>query len=148
MINDITIDENSVLILPGADTWNDPVHAEIIKKASELLDAGALVCAICGATTALANYGLLDNRMHTSNGVGFLDMFCRDYKGKDYYVDEPSVVDNNLITAACTGALMWTKQIIEKMGVFQADALEAWYNYFSTGKVEYFYALMQSKNVK
>ena len=58
---DIEVDEKSVLLLPGANTWDDPKHRAIIKKASEFLSAGAMVCAICGATAALANAGLLDH---------------------------------------------------------------------------------------
>lgn len=71
-------------------------------------------------------------------------MFCPTYKGQSFYVDKPSVADNNLITASCTGALLWAKQIIERLGVFGSDTLEAWYEYFSTGTPEHFFALMQS----
>lgn len=144
LIDDILVDENSVLLLPGANTWNDPKHAAILEKASELLAAGATVGAICGATAALANLGLLDERPHTSNGAGFLDMVSPSYQGKSFYIDEPSVADSNLITASSTGGLLWAKQIIERLDVFQADTLEAWYNYFSTGQSEHFFALMQT----
>jgi putative intracellular protease/amidase len=137
-------DETSMLILPGADTWNDPKHDTVIKKASEILSLGATVCAICGATTALANADLLNHRPHTSNGPGFLEMFSPNYKGQAFYVDEPSVADDNLITASCTGALLWAKQIIEHLEVFESETLESWYAYFSTGKPEHFFALMQS----
>ncbi|MDX9984827.1 DJ-1/PfpI family protein, partial [Sphaerochaeta sp.] len=57
-----------MLLLPGADTWSDTKHGAIIEKARELLAVGATVCAICGATAALADAGLLDARKHTSNG--------------------------------------------------------------------------------
>lgn len=144
LIDDVVVSETSVLLLPGADTWNDPKHGAIIKKASEFLSIGATVGAICGATTALANFGLLDNRRHTSNGQGFLEMFSPTYKGQSFYIDEPSVSDNNLITANPTGSLLWAKQIIERLGVFQSDTLEFWYEYFSTGKAESFFALMQT----
>lgn len=144
LINDIVVSETSVLLLPGADTWNDPRHGAIIKKAGEFLSIGATVGAICGATTALANYGLLDNRRHTSNGQGFLEMFCPAYKGQNFYIDEPSVADNNLITANPTASLLWAKQILERLDVFQANTLEFWYEYFSTGKAESFFALMQT----
>lgn len=143
-IDDMIVSKTSILLLPGADTWNDPKHGAIIKKASEFLSLGATVCAICGATTALANWGLLDNRPHTSNGPGFLEMFCPDYKGQHFYVDQPSVADHNLITASSAGALLWAKQIIGHLGVFQADTLESWFDYFRTGKPEYFFALMQT----
>lgn len=144
LIEDIAVRETSVLLLPGADTWNDPRHDAVIKKAGELLSAGAAVCAICGATAALANFGLLDERPHTSNGAGFLEMVSPRYKGQNFYTDRPSVADNNLITAGSTGALLWTKQIIAYLDVFQSDTLESWYAYFSTGKPEHFFALMQS----
>ncbi len=144
LTDDIVVSKTSVLLLPGADTWNDPRHGAILKKAGEFLSVGATVGAICGATTALANYGLLDNRRHTSNGQGFLEMFCPAYKGQNFYVDEPSVADNSLITANPTASLLWAKQILEHLGVFQADTLEFWYEYFSTGKAESFFALMQT----
>ncbi|MBD5545552.1 MAG: glutamine amidotransferase [Lachnospiraceae bacterium] len=144
LVDDIAVNETSVLLLPGADTWNDPKHGAIIKKASEFLSLGATVGAICGATVALADFGLLDSRRHTSNGQGFLEMFSPAYKGQDFYIDEPSVADNNLITANPTCSLLWAKQIIEHLGVFQSDTLEFWYEYFSTGKAESFFALMQT----
>ena len=52
--------------------------------------------------------------------------------------------DGNLITAGGTGALLWAKQIIGRLGVFRPDTLEAWYAYFSTGEAQHFFALMQT----
>lgn len=144
LIEDVVVNETSVLLLPGADTWNNPEHGAMIKKAGEFLSAGATVGAICGATVALANAGLLDRRWHTSNGRGFLELFSPAYKGQAFYVDEPSVADSNLITANPTGSLLWAKQIMERLGVFQSNTLELWYEYFSTGKAEAFFALMQT----
>lgn len=143
-ISDMVVGEKSVLLLPGADTWSDPKHGVVIEKAKEFLSKGATVGAICGATVALANAGLLDNRKHTSNGSGFLEMFSPSYKGQSFYIDEPSVADKNIITASSTGALMWAKQIIETVGVYKPETLEAWYEYFSTGKAEAFFALMET----
>lgn len=144
LIDDMVVSETSVLLLPGANTWSEPRHGAILEKAREFLDLGAMVCAICGATTALAGLGLLDRRPHTSNGPGFLDMMVPGYQGQGFYIDQPSVADGNLITAGATGGLLWAKQILAHLGVFQEDTLEAWYQYFSTGKAEYFYALMQT----
>ena len=144
LIDDIIVSETSILILPGANTWNDSKHVAIIEKAREFLSLGATVCAICGATAALANFGLLDNRLHTSNGPGFLEMFSPGYKGQSFYIDKPSVANHNLITASSTGGLLWAKQIIERLGVFESDTLEYWYDYFSTGEPQHFFALMES----
>lgn len=143
-INNIEVGEKSVLLLPGANTWDNPKHSAIIEKARGLLSVGAMVCAICGATVALANAGLLDQRPHTSNGTGYLEMTSPAYKGQKFFVDAPSVADHNLITASAAGGLLWAKQIIEQLDVFQHSTLEAWYAYFSTGKVQHFFTLMQT----
>ncbi len=136
--------KGNMLILPGSDRWNAPEHAVILKKAQEFLAAGVGVAAICGATTALAGLGLLDDRAHTSNGEGFLQMFCPDYKGEKHYIDKPAVRDGNLITAGSTGGLLMAKLVLEYLDVFRADTLEYWYSYFSTGNAEAFFSMMQS----
>lgn len=144
LVEDIELSNNSVLLLPGADTWDSPHNINIIKKAKEILLAKGTVGAICGATVPLANFGILDEYSHTSNGIGFLDMFCPTYQGQKLYLDVPSVSDNNLITASSAGALMWTKHIIECLNIFEQDTLEAWYHYFHTGEALYFFELMQT----
>lgn len=144
LIDEVVVSSTGALLLPGADTWNDPKHGAILEKAKEFLSIGATVCAICGATAALANAGLLDQRRHTSNGPGFLEMVSPGYQGQNFYIDKPSVADDNLITAGSTGALLWAKQIIERLDVFETNTLEAWYAYFSTGNPEQFFALMQT----
>lgn len=143
-VGDIAADKSSVLLLPGANAWDEPKHGAAVKKAADLLAAGGTVCAICGATVALARAGLFEHRPHTSNGAGFLEMVCPGYKGKERYVDAPSVADGNLITAGAAGALPWARQIIARLGVFRPDTLEAWQAYFSTGDARQFFALMQT----
>lgn len=143
-VDEIPVDEKSVLLLPGANTWDDPKHGAAIEKAGALLSAGGTVCAICGATAALAHAGLLDQRPHTSNGPGYLEMMASGYKGQSFYVDEPCVANHNLITAGSTGALIWAKNIIGRLEVFRPDTLEAWYQYFSGGEERQFFALMQT----
>lgn len=82
VIGNVAVNAQSVLLLPGGNTWEDPRHGPAIQKAAELLDAGGAVCAICGATAALARAGLLDRRRHTSNGAGFLEAFCPAIRGR------------------------------------------------------------------
>ncbi len=144
IIEEIDVNKENVLLLPGADSWNDAKHRAVIEKAGQMLACGGTVCAICGATVALASAGLLNDRPHTSNGAGFLEMFASGYKGQRFYANSPSVADGNLITAGSTGGLLWAKQIIERLDVFSPETLEAWYNYFSTGKPEHFFALMNT----
>lgn len=144
LVGEIEISESNVLLLPGADTWNNPKHNDVLSSAKDLLSTGGTVGAICGATVAIANIGLLNDYSHTSNGFGFLEMFCPTYKGQEFYLDQPSVSDNHLITANSTGALMWATQIIESLDVFEKDTLSAWYNYFNTGESNYFFELMET----
>ena len=144
LLGEIELNENSVLLLPGADTWNETEHSGILHVAKELLTTGGTVGAICGATVAIANVGLLDEHSHTSNGPGFLETISPRYQGNKLYLDQLSVSDNNLITAGSTGALMWTKQIIESLEVFERETTDAWYNYFSTGNAVYFFELMKT----
>ena len=143
-IEDMQVNNDNVLILPGSDRWSESENFPILEIAKRFLEAGGLVAAICGATVALANMGILDDKKHTSNGAGFLNMFCPEYKGTDNYIDKPAVRDENLITAAATGALEMTRLILEYLDVFGADTLEHWYAYFSTGNANAFFAMMQS----
>lgn len=143
-VNDIQITKDNALILPGSDSWSEADNFQILQIARQFMEAGGLVAAICGATVALANMGLLDDKKHTSNGAGFLNMFCPEYKGTDNYIDKPAVRDGNLITAAATGALDMTRLILEYLDVFGAETLKHWYAYFSTGNANEFFAMMQS----
>jgi len=140
-VEDIRPETCAVLLLPGADTWQDPRHRPILAKTAELLDSGCLVAAICGATAALAEAGLLDNRPHTSNSLEFLTFFCPNYRGASFYRDEPVVVDGRLITTGSAGALLLAREVMRRLDVMSGEALEAWYHYYSTGEAAYFYAL-------
>lgn len=149
VIPDTTVDEirpetTAVLLLQGADTWDQPQHVPIVEKARELLASGANVAAICGATVALARAGLLDTRPHTSNSLDYLKMVIPNYAGEALYQDEPAVADGNLITASSAGGLLFARYVLARLGVFSGEALEAWYHYFDTGDAKYFYALMQT----
>ena len=149
VIPDITIDKiisapSTVLLLPGAGTWDNPKHIPIIEKAAELLECGSTVAAICGATNALAEYGVFNERIHTSNSLEYLKMVCPNYKGESYYKDIKAVSDNNLITASSAGGLLFARIILAKLDVISEDTLEAWYNYFNTGDPKYFYNLMET----
>ena len=140
----VTVESSAMLILVGGDTWQDPKHQPVVEKARLLLDAGSNVAAICGATSALAEAGLFDDRPHTSNGIQYLKMVAPHYQGDKYYKDERAVADGNLITASSAGPLQFARYILERLEVFSDEALEAWYNYFNTGEAKHFFALMSA----
>lgn len=64
--------EIAALLLPGGDSWSGPEQGAVLELAAYLLEQGALVAAICGATLPLAERGLLNSRPHTSNCLYFL----------------------------------------------------------------------------
>src|SRR6185436_5978890 len=69
-----------ILILPGADRWMESAQGPILSIARRFIAASIPIAAICGATGALAEAGMLDAVRHTSNGRDYLKMFCPHYR--------------------------------------------------------------------
>ena len=144
LFQDIRPGAGDLVLLPGADTWLDPAQGPVIEKIRMLLDEGVVVAAICGATMALANAGLLDKRSHTSNDKAALKMFCPGYHGEEFYVNEPAVTDGNLITAGSFAPIEFATHIFRRLDAMSTETLAAWHGLFTTGKPGFFYALMES----
>lgn len=152
LIPDITIEEctirgDEVLILPGGNTWMEPIHEPVLKLANMCLNEGGLVAAICGATFALAQKGILNSFEHTSNDLEYLKAICPNYAGEKNYKMMTAVTDRNLITATGIDPLAFTKHVLKAMDVFSQDTLEAWYNLFKTQELEYFHELMKLTHI-
>lgn len=143
-VDAVTVESSAILILVGGDTWQDPKHQPIIAQAKRLLEANCNVAAICGATSALAEAGLFDQRPHTSNSPDYLKGVATHYQGERYYQETPAVADGNLITASSAGSLLFAHYILQRLEVFSEQTLEAWYNYFNTGNGKYFGDLIAS----
>ncbi|HGM3824960.1 TPA: DJ-1/PfpI family protein, partial [Clostridioides difficile] len=111
-ISEVDFNASTALLLPGSSTWGSKENQEILEKAQECLNKNILVGAICGATLALADYGILDKFKHTSNSLEYLNFFSRNYAGQSLYVCSNSVLDRNLVTANSAGSLEWTKNIL------------------------------------
>ena len=149
VIPEISLDEcnletTDVLILPGGFTWTESIHDTVLEKTEKALLQGTVVAAICGATLGLAKKGLLDSRNHTSNDLGFLKMIALNYTGEKYYKFEPSVIDENLITASGIAPLEFTIQVLKVLDVLKPETLQAWYNMYKTHEPKYFFELMDS----
>lgn len=143
-IEDCTAGDAGALILPGGNTWAEPVHLPVLAKAGEFLESGIVVGAICGATAGLARAGLLNTRYHTSNDPGFLKSAGPAYTGEQLYRNEPAVTDGNLVTAPGHTPLEFTCHLLRALDVFSPSTLDAWYSLYRTGKPEYYYALVRS----
>lgn len=151
VVPDITLEEidemqAGALLLIGGDTWQEKSNQPILEMTNSFLEKNILVAAICGATLGLANNGILNSYYHTSNALFFLQGSDK-YQGEKYYKNTLAVMDKNLITASSAGSLLWARYIFENLKLYSHQTLEAWYNYFSSGKVEYFRELMNSFNI-
>lgn len=132
------------MILPGSNLWPELPKEPVVEKVEPILTEGGTVCAIYGATVALAELGLLNDRRHTSNGPGFFEHFSKNYNCSSFYEDVEAVNDGGLITAGSTGCLLWAKLILEHLSLFSDETLDAWYLYFYTGDSSYYYAIENS----
>lgn len=143
-VEDCSIKSSDVLILPGADTWMDKRHEAVMNLAERCIGENIAVAAICGATMALAQKGLLDSKWHTSGDLEYLKAVCANYRGEMYYKYAPVVIDGKLITASGVAPLEFTRCVLEAMDVFSSETLDAWYKLFATHEPEHYFALMSS----
>jgi len=143
-IDNIRFKEDDLLILPGADTWMEEENKKIMDIVPGIIDKKVIIAAICGATFALANKGILNDRNHTSNDIEVLKMYCPEYVGDNFYLNQPAVTDDNLITASGMAPLEFTYEVLKRINVMKAETLEAWYQLYKTNESKYFHALMES----
>ncbi|MDP3035046.1 MAG: type 1 glutamine amidotransferase family protein [Methanobacteriaceae archaeon] len=143
-IDNIKFEEDDLLILPGADTWTEEENKKIIDIVSSIINEKVIIAAVCGATIALANKGILNNRKHTSNDIEVLKMFCPEYTGENFYLNQPAVTDDNLITASGLAPLEFSYEVLKRTNLMKTETLEAWYQLYKTNESKYFYALMES----
>lgn len=143
-INQVNITSQDILVLPGADQWQDEKHQRILEMVPDLLEQGTLVAAICGATLAIANKGILNQYNHTSNSKEYLTMFSEYYHGTSNYVEQRAVTDRNLVTASGMSPLEFTYEVLKNMDVFQNDTLESWYNLNKTAEPKFYYSLLKT----
>ena len=107
--------------LPGADHLNnDPRIQQIVKN---LYQQNKYTAAICAAPRVLATAGILDNKQATSF-PGALDNFPSTNMR---YLEEPVVIDGNIITSRGPGTAMdFALTLIEKLvGKAKREEVEA-----------------------
>lgn len=143
-VNDISHEDAAMLILPGGTTWQEPSHVPILEKAKSLAESGVAVAAICAATMAIAEAGMLDDCRHTSNALQLLKAICPSYRGQAHYQEEPAATDGNLITASGIAPLEFAYHILKYLDVFSQTTLDAWYKLYTTHDPSYFFALLES----
>src|ERR1700738_2645564 len=98
-VSEFVADSAGILILPGGDAWAGGELPEVSHAVRAVVRLGRPVAAICAATLALAHAGLLNDRLHTSNGAGFIEKHVAEYRGQNMYRPLRSVRDSGVITA-------------------------------------------------
>ena len=141
-LGDLDPGESDLLILPGADLWDEGRGDEFAAAAGRFLDAGVPVAAICGATAGLARAGLLDERHHTSAAPEYLA--ATGYAGGDHYIDERAVVDGDLITAGPQSPVQFSRATLSRLGLASEETLEAYETVFHRGDPSGYPVLMQA----
>ncbi|KMN93150.1 type 1 glutamine amidotransferase family protein [Priestia aryabhattai] len=125
-----------MLIIPGGTGWREEKNHQIKKLVSFCFEHNIPVAAICDATTFLGNYGFLDQNKHTGNSLPYLKEGAPNYRGDENYIEAQSVSDGCLITANGSGALEFSRDILEKLDVIRGKELEDWYDLFKIGFIK------------
>jgi putative intracellular protease/amidase len=126
----------AVFILPGGDRWeHHPIEPALDAKLRELDDHHVPIAAICGATLAVAQLGLIRGRRHTSNGLAYLQTHVPGYSDVASYVDAPAVRDRGLITASGLADVEFARELFEELGVLTAAQRAQWAEIFRSARM-------------
>jgi putative intracellular protease/amidase len=126
----------AVFILPGGDRWEQhPIEPVLEAKLRELDDRQVPIAAICGATLAIAQLGLIRGRRHTSNGLAYLQSHVPAYADASHYVDAPAVRDRGLITASGLADVEFARELFEELGVLDEADRAKWAEIFRSARM-------------
>jgi putative intracellular protease/amidase len=135
-ITDVDPADAGLLILPGGDYWERlPLDPRLEAGVRRLDAAGVPLAAICAATTAVARWGLLRGRFHTSNGLTYLRRQVPDYDAAATYVDAPAVRDAGLITASGLADVEFAREIMTQLAVLSDSDRDLWQRMFRSGQL-------------
>jgi putative intracellular protease/amidase len=126
----------AILILPGGDSWTRGEVAEVSRAARDMVAANRPVAAICAATLALAHCGLLDDRLHTSNGREFLGQFVKAYRGAEFYRPSPAVRDRRVITANGLAPFAFAAEIFRELVPGREDDIAMYQTLYARGLLD------------
>ncbi|HTY14920.1 MAG TPA: type 1 glutamine amidotransferase family protein [Methanoregulaceae archaeon] len=125
-ITEIGLANTAMIILPGSTLYEKDDPVQLVPLIASCIRNKIPVAAICGGTVFLAKHGFLDTVRHTGAGPGNLASLAPKYRGREYYVHEPSVIDGGIITANPLGFVEFAYNIIRTLDVFTPEFLEFW----------------------
>ncbi|MEC4112636.1 DJ-1/PfpI family protein [Myroides pelagicus] len=123
-----------LLIVPGGKLWESELakQTQLFTIIDGLKGDQCMIAGICGATVLLAQKGLLNDNMHTSNDLNYLQAMVSEYRGADLYLNQNAVVDHNIITANGISPIEFTREILLVLNV-NKEYVEQWFQLFKYG---------------
>jgi putative intracellular protease/amidase len=125
-----------ILILPGGESWTEGEVPQVSELLRAMVTQSRLVAAICAATLALAHAGLLEDRLHTSNGKSFIGKYVHDYRGEEFYRAAPAVRDRCVITANGLAPFAFAAEIFRALAPGRERDIETYEKLYSRGLVD------------
>lgn len=136
ILSELIPDSASILILPGGDAWTEGELPEVSHALRTVVTLGRPVAGICAATLALAHAGLLDDRLHTSNGAGFIEKHVPEYRGQNMYRPLRSVRDRGVITANGLAPFAFAAEIFRALVPEREADIETYEKLYARGLME------------
>ena len=132
-LNELRIDDVSMLILPGGTAWEKGDNNEIENLVRNLFEKRKPIAAICAATTYLGQLGFLNDLKHTSNDINYLKSIAPDYCGDENYQNSFAVTDKNIITANGIASIEFAREVFKSIGLYSDSNIEKWFQLFKNG---------------
>lgn len=132
-LSDFTPESTAILILPGGDAWMKEEIGAVSEAVSATVAANRPVAAICAATLALAHAGLLDNRLHTSNGARFIEKYVPKYSGQAMYRATRALGDQSVITANGLSPVEFAAEIFRMLFPEREQDIETYLSLYACG---------------
>lgn len=136
ILSEFIPDSAGILILPGGDAWTEGELPEVSHALRTVVTLGRPVAGICAATLAFAHAGLLDDRLHTSNGAGFIEKHVPEYRGQKMYRPLRSVRDRGVITANGLAPFAFAAEIFRALVPEREADIETYEKLYSRGLME------------
>ena len=129
-------DSAAVLILPGGESWTMGEVREVSSAVRGMADIGRPVAAICAATLALAHCGLLNHRLHTSNGKNFIGSYVPAYRGEELYRALPCARDRGVITANGLAPFAFAAEIFRELAPDRESEIATYEKLYTRGLLD------------
>lgn len=115
-IEAIKLEEIDLLMVCGGTIWQTEQAPDITNLVATAYRGNVVVAGICDGTRVLAQSGVLDTVLHTSNSAENLSSL--NYAGAAYYQNVPyAVADRRVITAPGTAPVSFMAEVLRTLGI-------------------------------